>query len=131
MNMEQQCTRKYRVYQLDFKGIETQPFAFRSMETMRKAGYQQPPADSYRLVYDGELSHPEGEQDDTVLEHIFSRCNDHLPEGYQVHSLSMSDIVELYDLDYSRFFYCDTVGVSPVEFDASQAKPMRKVNGDG
>lgn len=130
MSMEQH-TQRYRVYQLTLPAIEAHPFAFRSMETMQKAGFQQPPADSYRLVYDGELSHPEGEQDDDVLERIFSRCNDHLPEGYHGHSLSMSDIVELYDQDHRQFFYCDTVGFSPVEFDAPQAKPMREVNGDG
>ena len=123
-------TQRYRVYQLNLESIKTYPFAFRSLETMRKAGYQQPPADSYRLVYDGELIRAEGETDDSVLERIFIRCNDHLPEGYQGHSLSMSDIVELYEGEDRSFFYCDTVGYTPVQFDAAQAEPMRDVSGD-
>ena len=44
----QRSTQKFRVYQLGLEGIEAHPFAFRSMEIMLKAGYQQPPAGSYR-----------------------------------------------------------------------------------
>lgn len=65
-----------------------------------------------------------------MLERIFSLCNDDLPAGYQGHSLSMSDIVELYDGDNRDFFYCDEDGFTPVRFDAEQAAPMRKADGD-
>ncbi len=127
----QRGTQKFRVYQLDFKGIETLPFAFRDLKTMHKAGYEQPPADSYQLVYDGELTHPREWTESNVLERIFSACNDDLPEGYQGHSLSVSDIVELYDGDNREFFYCNDVGFTPVRFDAEQAKPMQDVDEDG
>ena len=127
----QRSTQKFRVYQLDFKGIETHSFAFRGTETMRKAGYEQPQADSYQLVYDGELTHPKDWQESVVLERIFRDCNDDLPEGYQGHSLSMSDIVELYDGDNRDFFYCDEDGFTLVRFDAEQAKPMQDVDEDG
>lgn len=127
----QRRAQKFRVYQLDFKGIETCAFAFRSMETMRKAGYEQPPADSYQLVYDGELIHPKGWPENVVLKRIFHDCNDDLPEGYQGRSLSMSDVVELYDGDNRDFFYCDEDGFTPVRFDAEQAKPMQDVDEDG
>lgn len=120
----QRHTQKFRVYQLDFKGIETYPFAFRGMKTMHKAGYQQPPADSYELVYDGELIHPKGMDEKAVLNRIYEHCNDYLPEGYQGHSLSMSDIVELYDGDNRDFFYCDEDGFTSVRFDAEQVRPM-------
>lgn len=129
MSTEPQVTQRFRVYQLD--GRKTYPFAFRGLEAMRRAGYQQPPAESYRLVYDEGLTHPEGEQDDTVLERIFAHCNDDLPEGYQGHSLSMSDVVELYTQGERRFFYCDTIGFSPVQFEPEQARPMRNVDEDG
>lgn len=127
----QRSTQKFRVYQLDFKGIETLPFAFRDLETMHKAGYEQPPADSYQLVYDGELIHPREWTEDHVLERIFSACNDDLPEGYQGHSLSVSDVVELYDGDDREFFYCNSAGFTPVRFDAEQAGPMQDVDEDG
>ena len=127
----QRRTQKFRVYQLDFKGIETHSFAFRSMEAMRRAGYEQPPADSYQVVYDGELIHPKDWQESVVLERIFRDCNDDLPEGYQGHSLSMSDIVELYDGDNRDFFYCDEAGFTLVRFDAERATPMQDVDEDG
>lgn len=131
MSTEKFATQKYRVYQLDLSGIEVHPFAFRSIDVMHSAGYLQPPAESYRLVYDGELDHADGEQDCVVLERIFARCNDRLPEGYRGHSLSMSDVVELYDGEDHHFFYCDTVGYVPVEFDAAQVVPMEDTNGNG
>lgn len=79
----QRRTQKFRVYQLDFKGIETFPFAYRGIEDMREAGYEQPPAESYHLVYNGELTHPREWTEKAVLEHIFDLCNDDLPEGYR------------------------------------------------
>lgn len=127
---ETNCTHRYRVYQLDLEGIQTHPFAFRSMEIMFKAGYQQPPAGSYHLVYDGELVHPKGELANAMLERIFARCNDDLPEGYRGHSLSMSDVVELSDGVNRAYYYCDEDGFTAVEFDAAQAKPMQDVSGN-
>ncbi len=127
----QRRTQKFRVYQLDFKGIETYPFAFRGIEAMYKAGFEQPPAESYQLVHDGELTHPRDQTEKAVLEHIFSLCNDELPEGYRGHSLSMSDIVELYDGDNRDFFYCDEFKFIPVRFDAERAKLLEEADGDG
>ena len=126
----QRSVQKFRVYQLDIKGIETHSFAFRGIEFLCKAGYQHPPADSYRLVYDGELIHPRGLTEEAVLARIYEHCNDYLPEGYQGHSLSMSDVVELYDEDDRDFFYCDEDGFTPVRFDAEQAAPMAEADGD-
>lgn len=126
----QRHTQKFRVYQLDLMGVETCPFAFRGSEAMLKAGYRQPPAGSYQLVYDGELTHPKEWTRHDVLEYIFVACNDDLPESYQGRSLSMSDIVELYDGDNRDFFYCERCGFSPVSFDAEQAKPMQETDGD-
>ena len=127
----QRRTQKFRVYQLDFKGIETYPFVFRGIEAMYKAGFEQPPAESYQLVHDGELTHPRDQTEKAVLEHIFSLCNDELPEGYRGHSLSMSDIVELYDGDNRDFFYCDEFKFIPVRFDAERAKLLEEADGDG
>ena len=126
----QRRTQRFRVFQLTQEGIRVHDFAFRGASFLRKAGYQQPPADSYQLVYDGELIHPREWTEKAVLEHIFSLCNDDLPEGYRGHSLSMSDIVELYDGDNRDFFYCDEHGFAPVKFDADQAAPMREADGD-
>lgn len=123
-DMSTEMIQKFRVYQLDLRGNETCPFAFRSLEAMRKTGWEQPPAGKYRLVYDGELPHSGGLTENAMLECIFCACNDDLPEGYRGHSLSVSDVVELYGEDGRRFFYCDSVGFAPVQFDAEQAGLM-------
>ena len=91
---------------------------------MRKAGYQQPPAADYRLVYDGEILCAKDAEPKDVLERIFIRCNDTFPEGYRGHSLSMSDVVELYDEKNRSYFYCDQSGFAPVQFSSELAKPM-------
>lgn len=127
INMEQQL-QLFRVYQLDLDGIKTYPFAFRSIEVMRKAGYQQPPAADYRLVYDGEIPCAKDAEPKDVLERIFIRCNDTFPEGYRGHSLSMSDVVELYDEKNRSYFYCDQSGFVPVQFSSELAKPLPKGN---
>ena len=127
INMEQQL-QLFRVYQLDLDGIKTYPFAFRSVEVMRKAGYQQPPAADHRLVYDGGIHCAKDAEPKDVLERIFIRCNDTFPEGYRGHSLSMSDVVELYDEKNRSYFYCDQSGFVPVQFSSELAKPLPKGN---
>ena len=93
MAMEQ----KYRVYQLTCKGIEEQLFTFRGIEDLHKVGFEQPPADQYRMVFDGTIQVEDGEAEESVLEDIFSAYNCGIrPKGYRGHSLSMSDVVELY-----------------------------------
>lgn len=54
----QRRTQKFRVFQLTREGIRVHDFAFRGTDFLHKAGYEQPPAASYQLVYDGELVHP-------------------------------------------------------------------------
>jgi hypothetical protein len=57
-------------------------------EMMRRFG--EPSLENYNIVYDGQL-------DTNDLEAIYTRCNANHPPGYNGHSLSMSDVVELYD----------------------------------
>lgn len=125
INAEQQ-TQLFRVYQLDLDGTKTYPFAFRGIKTMHKAGYQQPPAADYRLVYDGTITCAKDADPKDVLDLIYIRCNDTFPEGYQGHSLSMSDVVELYDKENRSYFYYDEAGFAPVQFSPGLAKPRPK-----
>ena len=125
-----QGMQRFRVYQLDLKGIRTYPFAFRGIKALHQAGFQQPPAKDYCLVYDGEISCGDGLKAEEVLERIFVRCNDNLPEGYVGHSLSVSDVVELYDDEHHSYHYCDSEGFAEVEFSSEQAKPMRSRDRD-
>lgn len=83
---------------------------------MRFIGYDElteqfgePDPDNYRIVYDGEV-----ETND--LEELFAKFNLDHPPGYEGHSLSMSDIVELYDEGGSTFHYVDHRGFKEISF---------------
>jgi hypothetical protein len=67
------------------------------------------PPELYKLVYDGQPGTEE-------LEDIFRIFNLEHPEGYTGRSLSVSDIVELYDDTGSSFFFCDTLGFLEIQF---------------
>lgn len=123
INSEQQQQR-FRVYQLDLEGIKTYPFAFRNIKAMHKAGYQQPPAADYILVYDGTITCAKDSEPKVILQDIYDLCNDVFPDGYLGHSLSMSDVLELYDEEKRSYFYCDESGFTPVQFASETAKPM-------
>ncbi len=124
MNMEQR-EHRFQVFQLDLEEGKTYPFAFRDIKAMHEAGYRRPPAEAYRLVYDGTIRCDVNLTVAAVLEQIFCRCNDNFPEGYQGHSLSMSDVVGLYEDDLGAFFYCNRIGFTPVRFSPELAKPMQ------
>lgn len=134
MNMKEVCLsgnctsnethQRFRVYQLILSTVKIIPFAFKGIDALYKADYKRPPAADYQLVYDGEVCYSGelGEQD--MLERIFALCNDHFPVGYEGRSLSPSDVVELYDDNSRRYFYCDIRGFVPVSFSPLLAKPI-------
>lgn len=117
--MESQRQKRYfRIYQLDLNLSENRvvPFAFQGIEKLYAAGYDQPPASEYRLIYDGYFMAPPGQTDVEVLGRVFACFNDDLPKDYHGRSVSMSDVVELYDETGRRYFYCDHIGFTPVQF---------------
>ncbi len=72
--------------------------------------FGEPSPEHYGIVYDGQL-----ETND--LEAIYTRCNINHPPGYRGHSLSMSDVVELYDSTGCEYHYCDRFGFQQIEFE--------------
>ena len=98
----QRKTQRFRVYQLDLEHGETRSFAFGGIDALHKAGYRQPPAAEYTLVYDGELICPVGQSDRDILERIFARCNQAFPLDYHGRSIAPSDVLELYDENERR-----------------------------
>lgn len=74
------------------------------------ARFGEPDPANYSLVYDGQI-----ETND--LEGIWTKFNTQHPPGYAGHSLSMSDVVELYDHTGSEFHYVDRFGFQPIAFD--------------
>lgn len=71
--------------------------------------FGEPNPDNYKVVYDGQI-----ETND--LDAIYEKFNLDHPPGYQGHSLSMSDVVELYDQNGSSFHYVDRFGFREIAF---------------
>lgn len=125
--MESQRRRQqFRVYQLDLSKDKVVPFAFRGLSALQKAGFQQPPAAKYRLVYEGEIICPVLLDEPSILQQIFQQCNVDFPEGYSGHSLSPSDVVELYEDGQRRYFYRDDSKFVSVSFSPALASPKEK-----
>jgi len=78
--------------------------------TMR---FGEPDAEDYVPVYDGQV-----ETND--LEAIWVKFNNRRPPGYSGHSLSMSDVIELYDHAGSEFHYVDQYGFKQISFDGQE-----------
>ncbi len=75
--------------------------------------FGEPDSASYQVVYDGEV-----ETND--LEALYTKFNIDHPPGYQGHSLSMSDVLELYDENGCAFYYCDSSGFKEISFQEPQ-----------
>ena len=121
MDSSRLCQR-FRIYQLDLQSGKTVPFAFSGIDELHKAGYEQPPAAEYSLVYAGSMMRPSTQTAYDMLERIFVLYNDDLPNDYHGRSVSISDVVELYDDEGRAYYYCDTAGFVPVRFSPMLAK---------
>lgn len=104
---EASALKNCRIYQL--KPTVDIRMKFISYDTLEKNGFGSPDIKNYNVVYDGNV----GTND---LEEIYGVFNlDTKPEGYSGYSLSVSDIVELYDESESEFHYVDSVGFVRIE----------------
>ncbi len=121
MDSGRMCQR-FRIYQLNLQSGKIIPFAFSGIDELRKAGYEQPPASEYCLVYDGSMMCPQTQSAFDLLERILDCYNDDLPADYHGRSVSISDVVELYDDENRTYYYCDTAGFVPVKFSPMLAK---------
>ena len=79
----------------------------------------------YRLIYDGTLYCRTDTKEEDILETIFKRYNDDLPSDYHGRSVSLSDVIELYDEEYRHYFYCDSSKFVPIKFSPALALPMK------
>lgn len=101
--------KNVRIWQL--KADSDFSMRFISLEELKKQ-FGEPSKDSYLTVYDGNLS-------TNNLDEIYEICNMNHPVGYNGHSLSMSDVVELYDESGSSFHYVDRFGFQEIDFESS------------
>lgn len=71
-------------------------------------------ASAYKCVFDGEM-------DCESLEEIYNLCNTEPPIGYNGHSLSVSDVLEI----RGNCYFCDSVGFKSLHiFDSSAVEPI-------
>lgn len=91
---------------------------FQDLQSIKAASGSRVPAEAYEAVYHGEV-------DAKTLEDIFCIFNMAHPKGYCGRSLSVSDVVEVFDpLGNSDFFFCEPAGFARIEFDKSRTRRM-------
>ena len=119
----QRRKQKFRIYQLGFGPEQkTVPFAFQGFDGLKKAGFDQPPAAFYELIWDYEMTCPTSWQEEEMLRYIGKHYSDRMPEDYMGRPLAPSDVVELYDGQTRRYYYVDTQGFVSVRFSPFLAK---------
>lgn len=65
----------------------------------------------YRQIYGGTVNCDS-------LESVFALCNsDQTPPGYLGESMSVSNVIEICDGKDKGFYFCDSVGFKPIDFD--------------
>lgn len=69
--------------------------------------------DNYKIVYDGEI-----ETND--LEEIYTKFNLDHPQEFKGHSLSISDVIELYDGTSSEYYYVDKFDFKEIDFELEE-----------
>ena len=104
----------FRIYQLDLTRVV--PFAFQDIAALHKAGYTQPPAAMYQLIWDGTCRAPSGISSENLLDRILAMYQSGLPSDYHGRAVAPSDIIELYGKAHRRYYYCNKSGFTPVTF---------------
>lgn len=104
--------KNVRIWQL--KADSDFSMRFISFDEFEKQ-FGEPIMESYEVIYDGNLS-------TNNLDEIYEICNINQPNGYKGHSLSMSDVVELYDDNGSSFHYVDRFGYKEIGFIEPQSQ---------
>lgn len=97
-----------RIYQLK-PSVDVQ-MKFISLSDMKRLGFGKPNIKNYDVVYDGNI-----ETND--LDEIYGKLYiDADVEGYSGHTMTMSDVIELYDDNESTFYYVDKGGYTRIQF---------------
>lgn len=115
--------KHYRVYQLDIReGNPVRSYAFDNIEKLYESNLTEPPAEQYCLVCDDVTDF--GTDETEILEYIRDLYSLKLPEGYFGRAIAPSDVIELYNDNESKFFYCNKKGFCVVSFSSQKAKTI-------
>lgn len=101
---------KITIYQM-ISEADNASLIFMDLHYVQTACGGQVPAQLYQAVYSGDM-------EIRSLEDAFYIFNMERPEGYSGRSMSVSDVIEVYDPDTgSEFYYCEPVGFQKIVFD--------------
>ena len=121
----QRRLQRFCIYQLRLEESRTVPYAFKEIEALHKAGYDQPPSAEYQTVWQNELFCPKEQTETEVLERLFLDFNERIPEGYRGRRLAPSDVVELDSQGKRNYFYVsDGHTFAPVRFSPFLCKKL-------
>ena len=104
-----------RIYQIN-SDRDADGYQYMGMDwIMKHWGEQGVDSKIYDKVYEGAIH-------GSTLEDVFCAFNFSRPNGFQGHSLSVSDIVEVIQSTEVEpgFYFCDNIGFQKVQFDACQ-----------
>ncbi|OCN03312.1 hypothetical protein A7X67_13235 [Clostridium sp. W14A] len=110
--------RSCRIYQLK-PNVDVMMKFIGYDDLLKKFGAPDPK--NYSLVYDGQI-----ETED--LDEIYEKFNVGRPSGFQGHSLSISDVIELYDEAGSSCHYVDHFGFRDIEFQTPAQQNGQRLN---
>lgn len=111
---------KIRIFQIDHEKDENK-LAFMNYDYAQSRGGVNPSI--YRQVYGGTVNCGN-------LEEVFALCNsDNAPPGYCGEAMSVSNVIEVCGGKDKGFYFCDSVGFRPIDFDISQTnhKDMMRI----
>ena len=99
---------KIRIFQIDHEK-DSGKLAFMDYDYTQSHGGVK--AENYRQIYGGTVNCDN-------LESVFALCNsDKTPPGYLGESLSVSNVIEMCEGKNKGFYFCDSVGFKPIDFD--------------
>lgn len=112
---------RFEIYQIS--DIGKCNYAFRSWEEAKEEFTLK----DYKKVYSAFCGNGKGNVDNSdVLEHLYHIFNCKHPKDFKGHSLSMSDVVILYDVDVKSIYYCDDFGWKNITENISHPNMMAR-----
>lgn len=102
---------KIRVFQIEHEK-DSKNLAYRDYEFVKSKGGVESAV--YRQVYGGTVNCE-------CLESVFVLCNsENAPPGYMGESMSVGNVIEICEGKDKGFYFCDSIGFKPIEFDITQ-----------
>ena len=113
---------KVTIYQI-IPELDEQHLMYMDLSYVQQKGYDTPPAWLYEAVYHGNVNASTCEEIFRIFNRVTSADILYLEQiGFKGRSLSVSDIIEIWDSpDKSRFYFCQPVGFQRVHFRKASA----------